>query len=188
VQRRLAYSRDKALVEEYLDREVKKSVTAEAARKLYDDTVKSITPEPEVRARHILVESEDEAKAVHARVKGGEDFNKVAAEASKDPGSKDEGGDLGFFAKDRMVEPFAEAAFKLEPGQLSDPVKTQFGWHVIKVEEKRTKPIPAFEEMKEQVEAYLGRKAQQDLIVGLRQNAKVERLDEKGNLVEQKKP
>jgi peptidyl-prolyl cis-trans isomerase C len=188
VQRRLAYARDKALVEEYLDQEVKKSVTAEAARKLYDETVKSITPEPEVRARHILVESEDEAKTAHTRVKGGEDFGKVAGELSKDPGSKDEGGDLGFFAKDRMVEPFAEAAFKLEPGQVSEPVKTQFGWHVIKVEEKRTKPIPAFDEMKEQVEAYLGRKAQQDLILGLRQNAKVERLDDKGNLVEQKKP
>jgi peptidyl-prolyl cis-trans isomerase C len=188
VQRRLAYARDKALVEEYLDQEVKKSVTAEAARKLYDETVKSITPEPEVRARHILVESEDEAKTAHTRVKGGEDFGKVAGDLSKDPGSKDEGGDLGFFAKDRMVEPFAEAAFKLEPGQVSEPVKTQFGWHVIKVEEKRTKPIPAFDEMKEQVEAYLGRKAQQDLILGLRQNAKVERLDDKGNLVEQKKP
>jgi peptidyl-prolyl cis-trans isomerase C len=188
VKRRLAYARDKALVEEYLDQETKKSVTAEAARKLYDDTVKSITPESEVRARHILVETEDEAKVAHGRVKGGEDFAKVAGELSKDPGSKDDGGDLGFFAKDRMVEPFAKAAFKLDAGQLSDPVKTQFGWHVIKVEEKRTKPVPAFEEMKEQVEAYLGRKAQQDLILSLRQNAKVERLDDKGNLVEQKKP
>ena len=85
-----------------------------------------------------------------------------------------------------MVEPFAEAAFKLEPGQLSEPVKSQFGWHVIKVEEKRTKPVPSFEEMKDQVNAYLERKAQQDLIMGLRKDAKVERLDDKGNLVEQK--
>ena len=77
-----------------------------------------------MRARHILVETEDEAKAAHARVKGGEDFAKVAGELSKDPGSKTDGGDLGFFTKDRMVEPFAEAAFKLEPGQISEPVKT----------------------------------------------------------------
>jgi len=185
--RKLAYNRDKTLLDEYLEQETKKAVTPEAARKLYDETAKNVTPEPEVRARHILVETEEEAKKAAGRVKGGEDFSKVAGEISKDPGSKTDGGDLGFFTKDRMVEPFAEAAFKLEPGQISDPVKSQFGWHVIKVEEKRTKPVPSFEEMKDQVEAYLGRKAQQDLIVGLRKDAKIERLDDKGNLVEQKK-
>jgi peptidyl-prolyl cis-trans isomerase C len=147
-----------------------------------------MSPEQEVRARHILVENEDEAKKAFARVKGGEDFAKVAGELTKDPGSKAEGGDLGFFTKDRMVEPFAETAFKLEPGQVSEPVKSQFGWHVIKVEEKRAKPVPSFEEMQEQVNAYLGRKAQQDMIVGLRQKAKIERTDDKGNLVEQKQP
>ena len=115
-------------------------MTPEAARKLYDETVKSVPAEQEVRARHILVENEEDAKKAAARVKGGEDFAKVAGELSKDPGSKTDGGDLGFFTKDRMVEPFAEAAFKLEPGQISDPVKSQFGWHVIKVEEKRNKP------------------------------------------------
>ncbi|QFU17794.1 peptidylprolyl isomerase [Microvirga thermotolerans] len=186
--RKLAYNRDKTLLDEYLDQEARKAVTPEAARKLYDETAKNMTPEQEVHARHILVDNEEEAKKIAARVKGGEDFAKVANEVSKDPGSKSDGGDLGFFTKDRMVEPFAEAAFKLEPGQISDPVKTQFGWHVIKVEEKRAKPIPSFEEMKEQVNAYLERKAQQDLIVGLRKNAKIERLDDKGNLVEQKKP
>lgn len=185
--RKLAYARDKALLDEYLDQEAKKAVTPEAARKLYDETVKAITPEEEVRARHILVETEDDAKKAHARVKGGEDFAKVAEELSKDPGSKGEGGDLGFFAKDRMVEPFADAAFKLAPGQISDPVKTQFGFHVIKVEEKRTKPVPTFEETREQIDTYLGRKAQQDLILALRQKAKVERLDAEGKLVEQKK-
>jgi peptidyl-prolyl cis-trans isomerase C len=77
-----------------------------------------------------------------------------------------------------MVAPFAEAAFKMEPNQISEPVKTQFGWHVIQVEEKRTKPVPAFEEMKEQVESYLGRKTQQDILLALRKQAKVERLDE----------
>ncbi|WP_445500946.1 peptidylprolyl isomerase [Microvirga sp. G4-2] len=184
--RKLAYNRDKTLLDEYLDQTAKKAVTPEAARKLYDETVKNIPAEQEVRARHILVENEDEAKKVASRVKGGEDFAKVAGEVSKDPGSKTDGGDLGFFTKDRMVEPFAEAAFKLEPGQISDPVKSQFGWHVIKVEEKRTKPAPSFEETKDQVEAYLGRKAQQDLIMSLRKDAKIEKLDDKGNLVEQK--
>ncbi|HEX2510860.1 MAG TPA: peptidylprolyl isomerase [Microvirga sp.] len=185
--RKMAYARDKALLDEYLDRESRKAVTPEAARKLYDETVKALAPEEEVRARHILVETEDDAKTAHARVKGGEDFAKVAGELSKDPGSKGEGGDLGFFARDRMVEAFAEAAFKLAPGEVSDPVKTQFGFHVIKVEEKRTKPLPTFDETKEQIDTYLGRKAQQDLILSLRQKAKVERLDADGKLVEQKK-
>jgi peptidyl-prolyl cis-trans isomerase C len=187
-QRKLAYARDKALLDEYLDREVKKAVTPEASRKLYDDTVKGITPEAEVRARHILVENEDDAKAAKARVAKGEDFAKVAAELSKDPGSKDDGGDLGFFSKDRMVEPFAEAAFKLEPGQVSDPVKSQFGWHVIRVDEKRNKPVPGFEEMREQVETYLGRKTQQELILALRQKAKIERFDAEGKPVAAPKP
>jgi peptidyl-prolyl cis-trans isomerase C len=176
--RKLAYFRDKLLLDEYLEREVKKAVTPDAVHKLYDETVKNVKPEPEVHARHVLVETEDEAKKVEARLKAGEDFAKVAGEVSKDPGSKTDGGDLGFFTQDRMVQPFAEAAFKLEPGQVSDPVKTQFGWHVIKVEEKRTRPVPPFDEMKEQVEQYLTRKTQQDLVLAQREKAKVERLDQ----------
>src|SRR4051812_9641058 len=176
--RKLAYFRDKLLLDEYLEREVKKTVTPEAAKKLYEDTVKTVKPEEEVRARHILSENEDDAKKAAARVKGGEAFAKVAAELSNDPGSKGEGGDLGFFTKDRMVQPFAETAFKLAPGEVSEPVKSQFGWHVIKLEEKRVKSVPPFEEMKEQVEQYLTRKAQQDLVLKLRQNAKIERLDQ----------
>ena len=173
--RKLAYFRDKLLLDEYLDREAKRAVTPDAARALYDQTVKAMKPEEEVHARHILVDDEAEAKKIAARVKGGEDFAKVAADASKDPGSKTEGGDLGWFTKERMVAPFADAAFKMKPGGVSDPVKTQFGWHVIKVEETRVKPVPSFEEMREQVDQYLTRKAQQDLILQLREKAKIER-------------
>ncbi|UHC14169.1 peptidylprolyl isomerase [Methylobacterium currus] len=173
--RKLAYFRDKLLLDEYLEREAKKAVTPQAERALYDETVKAMKPEEEVHARHILVDNEAEAKKIAARLKGGEDFAKVAAETSKDPGSKAEGGDLGWFTKERMVAPFADAAFKLEAGKISDPVKTQFGWHVIKVEEKRTKPVPSFDEMKEQVEAYLTRKTQQDIITKLRESAKIEK-------------
>ncbi|UMY18905.1 peptidylprolyl isomerase [Methylobacterium organophilum] len=175
--RKLAYFRDKLLLDEYLERESKKAVTPEAAKALYDQTVKAMKPEEEAHARHILVDNEEEAKKIAARIKGGEDFAKVAGEVSKDPGSKTEGGDLGWFTKDRMVAPFAEAAFKLSPGQVSDPVKTQFGWHVIKLEEKRTKPVPSFDEMKEQIDQYLARKAQQDMILKLREQAKIERKD-----------
>lgn len=178
--RKLAYFRDKLLLDEYLEREARKAVTPEAARALYDQTAKAMKPEEEVRARHILVDDEEEAKRIAARVRGGADFAKVAAEVSKDPGSKAEGGELGWFTKERMVAPFAEAAFKLPVGQVSDPVKTQFGWHVIKVEEKRAKPVPSFDEMKDQIDQYLTRKAQQDMILRLREAAKVERTDAPG--------
>lgn len=177
-QKRLAYLRDKLLVDEYLDRETKKATSPAAARALYDETVKDMKPEDEVRARHILVPTEDEAKKVEARVKGGEDFAKVAADASSDPGSKSEGGELGFFTRDRMVAPFAEAAFAMKPGEISRPVQSQFGWHVIQTEERRTKPVPAFDEMKEQIDQYLTRKAQQDVVLALRQSGKVQRMDQ----------
>ncbi|KQP55229.1 peptidylprolyl isomerase [Methylobacterium sp. Leaf108] len=176
-QRKLAYFKDKLLLDEYLEREAKKAATPEAAKALYEQTVKAMKPEEEVHARHILVDNEAEAKAIAARIKGGEEFAKVAGEASKDPGSKTEGGDLGWFTKERMVAPFAEAAFKMKAGEVSDPIKTQFGWHVIKVEEKRVKPVPTFAEMKDQVDQYITRKAQQDLILKLREGAKIERTD-----------
>lgn len=184
---RLAYNRDKVLLDEYLQSEAKKAVTPEAARKLFDDTVKSLTPEEEVNARHILVEEEALAKTVTERLKKGEDFAKVAAELSKDPGSGKEGGSLGWFSKERMVPEFAEAAFKLQKGEISEPVKSQFGWHVIKLEDRRAKPAPDFASVKPQIDQYLERKAQQDVILALRDKAKVERLDQPA-ATEPKKP
>ncbi len=178
--RKLAYFRDKLLLDEYLEREAKKAATPEAAQAVFEQTAKLMKPEEEIHARHILVDNEAEAKTIAARIKGGEDFTKLAAETSKDPGSKAEGGDLGWFSQDRMVKEFADAAFRMQPGQVSDPIKTQFGWHVIRVEEKRTKPQPTFAELKEQIDQHLIRKAQQDLILKLRADAKVERFDENG--------
>jgi peptidyl-prolyl cis-trans isomerase C len=175
--RRLAYYRMKVLMDELMSRESKKALTPEAARKLFDDTIKTLTPEEEVRARHILVEKQDEAKAALARLRKGEDFAKVAAELSKDPGSGKEGGDLGYFTKDRMVPPFAEAAFKLKAGELSEPVQTQFGWHVIKLEDRRTRALPKFEEVKGEIETYIVRRAQQDIVLNLRKDAKIEKVD-----------
>lgn len=175
--RKLAYFRDKLLLDDYLEQEAKRAVTPEAEHAIFDQTVKLMKPEEEVHARHILVDNEADAKKIAARIKAGEDFAKVAAEASKDPGSKAEGGDLGWFTKERMVPDFANAAFAMKAGQVSDPVKSQFGWHVIKVEDKRTKPQPTFDELKEQIDQHLVRKAQQDLILKLRAEAKVERTD-----------
>jgi peptidyl-prolyl cis-trans isomerase C len=175
---RLAYFRDKALVDEYLGQEARRAVSDEAMRKLYDDTTKTLAPEQEARARHILVENEEDAKKIYERVTAGkEDFATLAKELSKDPGSGREGGDLGYFTRERMVPEFAEAAFKLETGQISQPVKTQFGWHVIKLEDKRVKPLPTFEQVRTQLEQYLTRKTHTELIMALREKGKVERLD-----------
>jgi peptidyl-prolyl cis-trans isomerase C len=171
--RKAAYNHDKLLMEALLGNVAKTAATEDAERKVYDEAAKAQPPQEEIHARHILVPTEDEAKKALARVKGGEDFAKVATEVSKDPGA--EGGDLGWFTKDKMVPEFAEAAFKLQPGQISDPVKTQFGWHIIKVEERRTKPFPPFEQVKDQAARYVVQKAQSELISQLRDGAKIVR-------------
>jgi peptidyl-prolyl cis-trans isomerase C len=173
--RRMTYQRDKALMEGLLGDVAKEATTDVELKKVYDEAAKGQKAEIEVSARHILVPTEDEAKAAQKRVKGGEDFAKVADEVSKDPGSK--GGDLGWFTKDRMVPEFAEAAFKMDKGQISDPVKSQFGWHVIKLEDKREKAFPDFEAVKEQVSRYVVQKAQTEQIVKLREGAKIERTE-----------
>lgn len=173
--KKVAYYRDKVLMEDLLGKVAKDAASDTAIQKTYDDVAKQQKPEEEVRARHILVESEADAQAALKRVKGGEDFAKVANEMSKDPGSK--GGELGWFTKERMVPEFAEAAFKMQPGQISDPVKSQFGWHVIQVEEKRQKQFPPLDQVKDQVTRYVVQKSQSELILKLREEAKVERTE-----------
>jgi len=179
--RHLAYFKDKLAMEALMSSVAKSSATDDAAHKAYDAAAAAQPPEPEVHARHILLASEDDAKKALARVKGGEDFAKVATELSKDPAG--EGGDLGWFTKDRMVPEFSAVAFKLEPGQISDPVKTQFGWHIIKVEEKRMKTFPSYDQLKEQAMRYVSQKAQSELIADLRSKAKIETFDESGKPV-----
>ena len=178
--RRLTYLRNKLLMETMLHTEAKSAVTDAAMHKVYDDATKQMAGEKEVRARHILVETEDEAKAILAELKKGTDFAELARLKSKDPGAA-EGGDLGYFTKDQMVPEFSETAFRLESGQLSDPIKTAFGWHIIRTDDKRDRPVPAFEQVKDQIESYVARKAQADVIAKLRQGAKIERLEAKPN-------
>ena len=174
--RRLAFLRNKLLMGFGLQEESKAALTEEALQQTYNDAIKSMNGQEEVRARHILVENEDEAKAIVDQLKGGADFAALAKEKSKDPGAAD-GGDLGYFTKDQMVPQFSEVAFKMYPGQLSNPVKSQFGWHVIKLEDKRTKQPPEFDKVKDQIETFVARKAQTEYIAKLRQSAKIERLD-----------
>ena len=175
--RRVAYMRSKALMEMLLKSEASAAATEPEMRKVYDNATKEMKPQEEVHARHILVETEAEANTVLADIKKGGDFAAIAKEKSKDPGAKAEGGDLGYFTADQMVPEFSTAAFKLEKGQLSEPIKTQFGWHIIKLEDKRAKPVPTFEQVKDQIQNYVVQKAQAELIAKLRAESKVERLD-----------
>jgi peptidyl-prolyl cis-trans isomerase C len=175
--RHLDFARQRLLMDTLLNVDGKAALTDEAEHKVYEDAVKQVAAEPEVHARHILVETEDEAKQVEEELKKGADFAELAKKKSKDPGASD-GGDLGFFTKDQMVPEFSAAAFSLEPGKISDPVKSQFGWHIIKVEEKRNRKPPEFEQVKPQIENYLTRKAQGATVEKLRAEAKIERLDQ----------
>ena len=175
--KRLAFARNRLLMDSLLANEGKAAMTDEAMKKVYDDAAKQITSEQEVHARHILVATEDEAKAIEEELKKGADFAELAKKKSKDPGASD-GGDLGFFTKDQMVPEFSAVAFSLEPGKISDPVKSQFGWHIIKVEEKRNRKPPDFDQVKGQIETYVSRKAQADYVAKLRETAKIERMDQ----------
>jgi len=174
--KRLAFTRNRLLMDSLLASEGKAATTDEAMKKVYEEAAKQISGEQEVHARHILVETEDEAKAIKAELAKGADFAELAKKKSKDPGASD-GGDLGFFTKEQMVPEFSAVAFALEPGKISDPVKSQFGWHIIKVEEKRNRKAPDFDQVKSQIETYVTRKAQADYVAKLREAAKVERMD-----------
>jgi peptidyl-prolyl cis-trans isomerase C len=173
--KKLAYQREKLLMESVLEQVAKTAATDAAIKAAYDEAAKNQKPQTEIHARHILVGTEEEAKAALKRLMGGEEFADIAKSVSKDPGA--EGGDLGWFTKDRMVPEFADAAFKLEVGQVSDPVKSPFGWHIIEILDKREKAFPAFNEVKDQVSRYVVQKAQSALVAELRKGAKIERTE-----------
>src|ERR1700749_728484 len=173
---RLAFTRSRLLMDNLLASEAKAATTDEAEKKVYEDAAKQISGEQEVHARHILLETEDDAKAVKAELDKGADFAELAKKKSKDPGASD-GGDLGFFTKEQMGPEFSAVAFALEPGKISDPVKSQFGWHIIKVEEKRNRKAPDFDQVKAQIETYVTRRAQAEYVGKLREAAKIERMD-----------
>jgi peptidyl-prolyl cis-trans isomerase C len=185
--RKLAFERRKLLMTDLLQSVGKDALTDEAMHKVYDDAVKQMSGEQEVHARHILIRAapgdekasnaaKKKVEAIIVRLKKGEDFAAVAKEVTEDPSGKTNGGDLGYFGKEQMVPEFAKIAFKLDKGGISDPVKTQFGWHVIKVEDKRNKTPPSFDDVKPQIEQFVVRKAQAELVQKLRTEAKIEKF------------
>jgi peptidyl-prolyl cis-trans isomerase C len=175
--KRIAFWRQRALRDAYFDKTVKASIGEEGARAIYEDKVKQLKPEEEVQARHILVASEDEAKKLIVRIEAGEDFAQLAKENSGDAGSKEQGGMLGYFGKGQMVPQFEEAAFGLKKGEVSKPVQSQFGWHVIKVEDRRQKPPPSFDEVKDRLIGTMVQSKAQNIAGELRGKAKIDYID-----------
>lgn len=174
VKQRLARLQDRVIEDVYLDRLVRKSATDAALHASYDHFLKEHPPQEEVNARHILVAKEDEAKAIIADLDKGGDFAKLAKDHSTDP-SKENGGDLGWFSRDQMVPEFADTAFKLKKGEYTKtPVKSQFGYHVIKLDDRRQGKPPTFEEAKDELTGTIARDVISKKVEELKASAKVE--------------
>jgi peptidyl-prolyl cis-trans isomerase C len=182
VKRRVAQYVERIIYQTYIDRKTADIVTEKAMRERFAQTQKDAPAREEVRARHILTETEAQANQVLADLKRGADFAALAKAKSIDPGGQQQGGDLGYFTKEQMVPEFSDAAFAMKVGEVSSkPVKSQFGWHVIKVEDKRSSSGPAFEEQKEEIAAELRREATGLLLEMMRQSARVERFNPDGS-------
>jgi peptidyl-prolyl cis-trans isomerase C len=170
----LAMTRQDVLIGAYLQDYVKAHPVSDDMLKSEYDTLRKTLGEKEYKARHILVDSEDEAKAIIAKIKGGEKFEELAKQ-SKDPGSKERGGDLGWSNKASYVKPFSDAMAALEKGKTTEaPVKSDFGWHVIQLEDVREIKAPTLDEIKPQLTQRLQQQMIEKHINDLRGKAKVQ--------------
>lgn len=174
VKRRLASIEAQVLEQEFMNRKLEGAVTDAALQARYQRFLKENAPGEEVHARHILVKTEAAAKAIIKQLQGGADFENLAREKSTGPSGKN-GGDLGYFTAERMVPAFSEAAFQLEPGSITQrPVKTQFGWHIIKTEARRATAPPSFAATKERMAEEVRKNIGDEIIGDLKKNAKIE--------------
>lgn len=174
-QRRAAFLQARALHGQLVEKEVVGKITDDEIRARYDKEIAATPPVNEVHARHILVKTKEEAEKIIKDLDGGADFEKLANENTTDPSGKTSGGDLGYFGPGQMVPEFEKVAFEIAPGSYGkEPVQTQFGWHVIKVEDKRAKEPPAFDLVKEQVKSLLIRDKYFALVKEARAAAKVD--------------
>lgn len=172
---RLAAYRRRALRDTYFDKKIRDGIGDGEVKAFYDKQAALMKDNPQVRARHILVEKEDDAKSIRARIVKGEDFGKLAKELSKDPGSGANGGDLGYMQRGQTVPEFDAMLFKLKPGEMSEPVKTEFGYHIIKVEEHRL--LPPLADLKERIVMHLTQEKAQAISQDLRAKAKIDYID-----------
>ena len=174
----MQYVRRRLLREQYFEKQLKGVISEADAKKIYDQRVAQLKSENEVAARHILVDNEEKAIEILAKIKAGGDFAALAKENSTDTGSKEQGGFLGYFGRGQMVPEFEKAAFTMIKGQISEPVKTNFGWHIIKLEDRRRKPPPSFDDVKETILNSLAVLKAQEVVAALRKKADVEYLDD----------
>ncbi|MBD0413525.1 peptidylprolyl isomerase [Oryzicola mucosus] len=178
-QRRMAFLNERALHGEFVEKDVAGKITDEQIRARYDKEMADTPPANEVHARHILVKTKEEAEAIVKKLDAGEDFQKLANENTTDPSGKTSGGDLGYFGQGQMVPEFETAAFALDVGAYTkEPVQSQFGWHIIKVEDKRTQQPPAFDTVKDQIRSLLIRDTYFEQVKAIRAAAQVEVQDE----------
>ena len=185
--RRMAFVEDQVIQDYWLQKEIAKRITQERLQQRYQEKLKSMPAEEEVHARHILVATEAEAKDLLAELKKGTAIEKLAKDKSTDKASGAEGGDLGWFKRTDMVKEFSDAAFALKKGELSEaPVKTQFGFHLIKMEDRRQAPPPSFEELSDPIREELARETVSGLLDQLRSTAKIEKFNIDGSKVEAK--
>jgi peptidyl-prolyl cis-trans isomerase C len=171
------YLRRRLLREQYFEKTLKGTIGEDEAKKIYDARIADLKPEDEFAARHILVESEEKAKELRAKIAGGADFAEVAKENSTDTGSKEQGGLLGYFVKGQMVPEFEGAVVKMQKGEVSEPVKTNFGWHLIKLEDRRRKDPPSFDSVKNTIMNSLVVRKAQEKASTLREKAQLEYVD-----------
>jgi len=184
--RRIENERDAMLRREYLQTHVVDAITDETVAAAFAAELAAFEPSEERRARHILVETEEEAREIIVALGDGADFSELASEKSRDPGSGRNGGDLGFFGRGMMVGPFEEAAFGLEVGEFTtDPVESQFGWHVIMVDEVRDEPAPTLAERDPQIRQELLRDGLIAASEALREDAVIEYVDLDGETAEE---
>ncbi|PYE88977.1 peptidylprolyl isomerase [Phyllobacterium leguminum] len=174
---RMDFLQDRALHNAYFEKEIVGKISDADVRARYDKEMAATPPQNEVRARHILVKTKEEADAIIKKLDGGAKFEDLAKENSTD-GSAANGGDLGYFSQGQMVPEFEKAALALEPGKYTkEPVQTQFGYHVIKLEDKRAQQPPAYDQVKEQVRSIIMRERYVDLMKKLRGDLKVSYTD-----------
>jgi len=182
VKRAVRDAEDQILRKAWMTKKLRAEITDSALKQRYDTFAANFKPEEEVRARHILVETEDMAKAVISDLRNGAKFEELAKTKSKDPSAAQNGGDLGYFTKGEMVPQFADAAFAMKVGEVStEPVKSQFGWHVIKLEDRRLSSVPPFEEAKGVIQQQLAEQLAQQTVTDIRNKAKVKRFNPDGS-------
>lgn len=174
VQRQIKMLTDGVLQQAYLEQKISAQMTDEKLKEAYRKRIASQPAAEEIRARHILLKTEETARAVIVELETTGDFAAAAKKHSTGP-SAAQGGDLGFFSDGMMVPEFSKAAFALKTGEITkSPVKTQFGWHVIKLEERRRKEAPSFDQVAPELRQDIGRQAYDDILSGLRAQAKIE--------------